>query len=626
MGLGSVVWSQGIVYKISDFSGSYNSKRLITSDDELRIKDVLIDESFDNVIPHDWINENYDAENNLTSAIWEYRGPETIPSNAVGSRGSCEESGTQAGVPILSPTASDGFIIFDSDYWDSDQGDCAESLGSGMVPAPHYASLTTSSFDLSNQPYVGIILNQYLRNFNAAFKIQLSKNGGEFQDIYVSNVTSTNASCPRDMQLRKNISEAAGNQPDVRIRFYFEQMYYFWMIDDFKIVALEENNLEIESANHSSFVPTLTSEITSFEGLDYFIYPQQMPPIINANVKVANKGGVEQTNCTVDISVNQGATMIENVSSAALNIMPDELGEFSTSAIVLSSELASYDLSYLVTQDAIDDSPENNLTTRAISITENTLARDEGAVRALYMPSLELENTAYEVGAVYQPDVGGLEVHSISTALGIGTDTEATVYAAIYGIDVSNGLILDPVAISNYEYILPYELNDIGEEKMKVIPFNEPITLYEDSAYLAVVGTSYAANQVSFAFSGESYPYTSWVKYADNTVFFVEQTPIVRMNFGTVTSVNEISPVIEGSVYPNPTSNQITIDCSLEKASELTLGLFDLNGKLIENLYTGKKPAGNHQVVIDVSTTPSGVYLVKLISQYGKLEETLVIE
>ena len=53
------------------------------------------------------------------------------PNNVIGSKGAY--AGTQD--PIASPTAANGFMIFDSDYLDNDG--VAGDFGSGNSPTPH---------------------------------------------------------------------------------------------------------------------------------------------------------------------------------------------------------------------------------------------------------------------------------------------------------------------------------------------------------------------------------------------------------------------------------------------------------------------------------------------------------
>ena len=91
-------------------------------------------EDFANGIPSTWTN---------STAPWVYRGPLTSPNTSVGSQGAYASNGT----PILSPTVANGFIIFDSDYYDNNGTPGA--FGQGMYPAPHNGELMTDPIDMS---------------------------------------------------------------------------------------------------------------------------------------------------------------------------------------------------------------------------------------------------------------------------------------------------------------------------------------------------------------------------------------------------------------------------------------------------------------------------------------------
>ena len=64
-------------------------------------------EDFSNGIPTTWTTNSM--------ASWVYRGPSTTPNVTIGSQGAYMTNQT----PIASTTAQNGFIIFDSDYYDN---------------------------------------------------------------------------------------------------------------------------------------------------------------------------------------------------------------------------------------------------------------------------------------------------------------------------------------------------------------------------------------------------------------------------------------------------------------------------------------------------------------------------
>ncbi|MFM8513717.1 MAG: hypothetical protein ACKOBI_08265, partial [Bacteroidota bacterium] len=83
-----------------------------------------------------------------TMGIWEYRGLSTLPASGTGSRGAYA-AGTQA---IQSPTRTNGFMIFDSDWLDNN----GSPTGTGIWASPHRGMLVTPAIDLSAYDFVNL--------------------------------------------------------------------------------------------------------------------------------------------------------------------------------------------------------------------------------------------------------------------------------------------------------------------------------------------------------------------------------------------------------------------------------------------------------------------------------------
>ena len=75
--------------------------------------------------------------------------------------------------------------------------------------------------------------------------------------------------------------------------------------------------------------------------------------------------------------------------------------------------------------------------------------------------------------------------------------------------------------------------------------------------------------------------------------------------------------------YPNPFNPSTTIDFSLNSFSDLEINVYDVNGRLVENLYSGFKSPGTHKVVWDATGFSAGIYIVNMVSK--KSSETLMI-
>ena len=196
-------------------------------------------EDFSNGIPSTWIN---------SSVPWEYRGPSTTPNVTVGSRGAYASG--QA--PIESPSAQNGFMIFDSDYYDN--YGVAGGFGTGPYPSNpsgHVGTLTTESIDLSNYSAVSLVFNSYYREYTGIAKVAFSTDGGvTFADeMEVHPDIDVNDATTADYEVMLNLPPNVAGQPSVHIQFFYDGTvlynsyygYYFWMIDDIRLIETPAN-------------------------------------------------------------------------------------------------------------------------------------------------------------------------------------------------------------------------------------------------------------------------------------------------------------------------------------------------------------------------------------------------
>ena len=59
-------------------------------------------------------------------------------------------------------------------------------------------------------------------------------------------------------------------------------------------------------------------------------------------------------------------------------------------------------------------------------------------------------------------------------------------------------------------------------------------------------------------------------------------------------------------VYPNPVSNSATIFFSLEQTGNVSLQIFDLNGRIVKTLADGEMKDGEHQIEWNAADANAG--------------------
>lgn len=76
--------------------------------------------------------------------------------------------------------------------------------------------------------------------------------------------------------------------------------------------------------------------------------------------------------------------------------------------------------------------------------------------------------------------------------------------------------------------------------------------------------------------------------------------------------------------YPNPFKGRTTIDYELEQAGAVSLRVFDMQGRMVNEVVQRSQPAGRHSVTFNADRLPAGTYLYRLQAE-GYLETRKMI-
>ena len=81
------------------------------------------------------------------------------------------------------------------------------------------------------------------------------------------------------------------------------------------------------------------------------------------------------------------------------------------------------------------------------------------------------------------------------------------------------------------------------------------------------------------------------------------------------------------SVYPNPLTTSTTINYELSTASHVSIKVFDVTGRQIDELVSATQEASNHTQIWDASYFEKGVYMIELhINGVKVTSERVVIQ
>ncbi len=121
-------------------------------------------------------------------------------------------------------------------------------------------------------------------------------------------------------------------------------------------------------------------------------------------------------------------------------------------------------------------------------------------------------------------------------------------------------------------------------------------------------GAIYAATYGKglFAFLGDAVE-------ADTTIVGIKDNIIVK------------NPESNLRVYPNPASSTTTLDYALTDASNVTLQVYDMNGRLLSSLDKGRQSSGQHSLQMNVQNMKSGVYMIRIITNKSTNTAKLIV-
>ena len=481
--------------------------------------------------------------------------------------------------PAVFTTVTNGFAFINSDA----QGN-AGVQNSNMT--------YTGSIDCSAYSNVSIVFEQSYRTYLDTRIIRISNDGGTiWTDFVVTDGTETTAqNSPNPDVYSINISSVAGGQANVKVQINYQGNWgWYWAIDDMKIIETDQYDLKLQTTSFGT-------DGAFGARLPYFQVPTAQIAPINFGGVIKNIGvqDINDAGFTADISgiyAGVGGPIV--IPAASQDTI------FCSATFTPSAGNAIYSVQVeATTSNSEPDGLNNLLPNFQVDVNPFIYARDNGQI----LGGISNAGQGYEVGHIFDIFTSAT-IYGIDAIINASSEPGGEIFIKLYSIDPATGnfVFVDESA----PYILTQ--SDLGQKIS--LPLATPILLNANESYLAMVG-SYgdggATNDLVTASSGASEPQTSfYFDYTDNTWYYTTSNVMVRMNFDPALSIENISQETGISVFPNPASNEITVQVA--KESTATLSMLDSRGMLL-----GSYMLNGLSQSIDITNLSDGIYFILL--------------
>ncbi|MEZ7877948.1 MAG: T9SS type A sorting domain-containing protein [Flavobacteriales bacterium] len=545
-----------------------------------------------------------------------------------------------------STTSSNGTIIVDSDLFGADANYDANWVENCWFQ-------TVAPIDCSEHPYVSISLETRYRCWDNGGSddsekclIEVSRDGVNWPAIdnwdeasgYVIYGTDTVASrkevfpgyetsdtSDNPSLLEFDITDAAGEQTEVYVRFRWSGTWgYSWEIDDIKVYDTPANDTRID--NYLSY--------TDYERTGYYEYGawplSQIPADLAAAAKVYNVGFEDQTNVTLDVTA--AGTTAYSTPITLSYATADTL-----SAAYLPTALGPVTVDYLLTADAADENPGNNMASQSFEVTDLSWGRDEGTP----VNAAPAEGTDDYIAVSLFDIVDDVVIYAIDVAVMAGSETGTSIITHLFDGFDDNFLAEQYGGIlqSTDEFdIIAGNTNEVG------VPVTNWYTLVFDEPYLASAGDWLGAGFEHYGGSNVQYGESKYTQ--DNTAFiygpfgagsaydwyYTNEVPMVRLNLNP-NAVNTISEETVNTTgfemfpsFPNPTNGVTRIQFRLDRAADVNFEVIDITGKIVYTLDMGTQAPGYNSISVDASEFAAGVYTYTLSVDGERSTDRLMVK
>ena len=574
-----------------------------------------------------------------------------------------------------------GTVGFPSGWYSSGK----DTNGNISPPYPIKESyLVSPSIDLSNESCVNLTWLELHRGLNGSDisdlgpTVEFSIDGGQNWIPPSPRINSIDVSInyggqnvrngPSAMLTRKIPLYGAEGNPNVKIRFGFKGDFYYWLIDDVKIIEAETYNL---TSNDKHISQSTINPMSIY----------QIDPI-NFHSNVTNSGCENQNNIELNISgVNSNGNEIFNESRMIDSLTADERtdNQYISSPFIPEAEVDNYTFTYTVTSDE-HSGPNDNIASFDVDLVDEMVFRKEnGEVTGGLNPYIydtinkpqaywwEMGNIFFAPNAV-SPEGLQLRFNKISFKLKNHSEQNGRNFKiCLYKIQdqnldslLSRNMSAEITLLGTRSFFIPWDSS--GLVTASLAPYQgeeDKLNIEANTNYMASIQSDISIDFPMIVASNDLIDYSltnslarenangdpSQMRYTHaysialqdfrlipapiegNTKnsFDGSAVPIIRLGYEVVepSSTSRINENISLSFSPNPVHSELRVNILAEVSMDMKVSILSINGQSIfSKTYQGISSLNED---FDVSDFANGVYMIHVQTKDGIQTKKFVV-
>lgn len=539
-----------------------------------------------------------------------------------------EAMGPAAIPTIVSTTAGNGYAMIDSDLYGGETGGtCVEDSW----------LQTANSIDLSAYPNVVVEFETWYRRWNYERPcLVVSLDGVTWPELTpdtdisgMPNVFDLWPGFPDAASLdqnptlmRVNISDVAGNQPQVWIRFHWTGTWgYAWFIDDVRVLEQPANDL----VANSSYITHDGS------GAEYGRIPQsQLMTDFTVGGELYNFGSANQNNVVATLDVVDGSST--SVFSATGNYavaMSDStynMDDIATSSGILATGL--YEGSFTVESDEEPSSAGtfgNNTHLRNFMVTSDRYSIDGIGVHPAGYENLGALGTNSFTDAAdgfmmlaYYNILQEVDIMGVEILLSNGTVAGGTIVVALH----------DTADVLADDVTLPLEQSDLIDVMqshidagMITVMFDSPFTA-DPGAYFASVEMFSNTNANDIRILNDltvPQPNISSMIYIPNDAVYTNgNAAAIRLITADNVGIQSVELLDGISIFPNPSEGIVQINMDVQDT--YSIEVMNILGELVHSTSVSSNTS------IDLNEFGAGVFVVTVSTEKATYTERVIVQ